>query len=108
MAGCFEVGSELLGSIKCREFPDQLLQTDSGIWSYFAFFNILPRKAFSVLGCWASKYVLLVSAYYIYLESCLYFLLALSEACVFHFATQPSILTTAKKDPVKPPTFCEC
>jgi len=36
MAGCCEEGNEPLGSIKCREFPDKILQTDSGIWSYFA------------------------------------------------------------------------
>jgi len=63
-------------------------------------FSILPRKAFSILGCLASKYVLLVSTYYVYIESCLYFLLALYEVFIFHFATQPSILTTATKDPV--------
>ena len=31
--GCCEEDNEHLGSIKFREFPDQFLQTDSGIWS---------------------------------------------------------------------------
>jgi hypothetical protein len=96
MAGCCKEGNESSSSIKIRKFTDQFLETDSGIWSIW----YLAAGRQNTL-CW----FLHITFYY--LESCLYFLLALYEAYIFYFSTQPSILTTAIKGPeIKPNFLC--